>query len=255
MDLKILHNFDKYRIVSYNIANAINIYFVTLVWGENAMADIYIEKCKPSDGQSISQICYRTGYMGEDLSGMGIFDDKVLFSYIFSDYYPLYEIENCFVAIDKSTDNSVVGYIIGTMDSARQLRCYVSRHSWKIIRRIIFCTCWKYPESFRTVCFMAANGLMHRNKGVSQEEFPAHFHINILPEYQNAGIGSKLINAFEEHIAEAGIKGIHLTTSNMNYKAVPFYESRGYSLAYEGKSKVWAKVDNYKTMIFVKKLN
>lgn len=223
--------------------------------GESIMADICIEKCMPKDRKIISEICYKTGYMGEDLSGRAIFDDKILFAYLFSDYYPLYESEHCFVAVEKSSEKSVIGYIIGTNDSARQLRSFISRFSWKIILRMVFYTFWRYPESFRAVCFMGINGLRYRNTSISYEEYPAHFHINILPEYQHAGVGSKLITEFEKHLTEIGAKGIHLTTSNMNYKAVPFYESRGFRLAYEGSSKVWAKVENYKSMIFVKKLN
>ena len=41
-----------------------------------------------------------------------------------------------------------------------------------------------------------------------KDEYPAHFHINILPEYQRVGAGGKLINALFEHYRNKGIKGV-----------------------------------------------
>ncbi|MGE5632854.1 MAG: N-acetyltransferase family protein [Caulobacteraceae bacterium] len=171
------------------------------------MSSIEIRQCRRDDNKSIADICYKTGYMGEDLSGLNAFNDRVLFSYFFSDYYPLYESMHSFVAVDKDKENLVVGYIIGTDNSVRQV----------------------------------------------YKDYPAHLHINILQEYQHSGIGSALINSFEKHMKAIGVRGIHLTTSNKNYKAISFYESKGYHLAFHGSAKVW-KVKDYKSLIYVKKL-
>lgn len=258
--LKDHHFLNKLIITPYNINNSNGIYLpllaiTTVERSECIMTDISIEKCKPQDLEAISEICYSTGYMGEDLSGRGIFEDRTLFCYLFCDYYPVFESSHCFVAVDRDSGNRIVGYIIGTDNTYRQLKNYILRFSMRIVLRMLFITPWKYPESFRAVCFMAVNGLRHGGKSFSSKDFPAHFHINILPQYQRFGIGSRLISTFESHLSEIGIKGVHLTTSNRNYKAIPFYEGRGYNLAYTSASKVWAGVDGYKSMIFVKKLS
>jgi GNAT superfamily N-acetyltransferase len=64
-------------------------------------------------------------------------------------------------------------------------------------------------------------------------EFPAHLHINLLPEYQRFGLGTLLIQYFEDHMRNLGVAGIHLKTTNYNKRAVPFYLKSGYKIVNE----------------------
>jgi ribosomal protein S18 acetylase RimI-like enzyme len=99
-----------------------------------------------------------------------------------------------------------------------------------------------------------------RNAGYDKEkkeilqEYPAHLHINILPEYQHSGTGALLVEALENYLKNKGIRGLHLHTSNHNIKALPFYKKRGYSIISREKDRLWSEVDDYESIVFVKKL-
>jgi hypothetical protein len=70
-----------------------------------------IRSARKSDASAIGEVCYRTGFMGEDLTGTGRFEDPRLFALIFCLYYLWFEADHCFVAEDAG---KVVGYIIGS---------------------------------------------------------------------------------------------------------------------------------------------
>lgn len=60
------------------------------------------------------------------------------------------------------------------------------------------------------------------------EAYPAHFHIDILPEYQRQGWGRKLIEKMCEALRDAGSKGVHLGMEAANGHAEKFYGKVGF---------------------------
>ena len=217
------------------------------------MEEVVIRKCKKEDIKDIINICYRTGYMGEDLTGLDKFNDVYLFGLMFCIYYPLYETDNCFVAVDTK-NQKVAGYIIGTLNSTRQTVNFAITMSMRILIRLLFVTSWKYKEAFKEVLYMVIHNLKMGGPYNLNSNYPSHFHIDILPEYHRLGIGTRLINEFQNHIKKNNIKGIHLRTSNHNFGAVNFYKKNGYKIIYEEKSKMWIGVENYNSIIFSKKI-
>ncbi len=217
------------------------------------MKHFAVRRCTREDEAKITDICYRTGYMGENLTGKKIFNDKKLFGLLFCSYYLRYETENCFVVIDKRNNNTA-GYIIGTMDSRKQLKNFELKMVWRIAIRLFFHTLWVHPESFKCTMGFLFNLDMKDEPENLHDEFPAHLHINISPEYQRSGIGTLLMDAFEKHIRDNSVKGIHLRTSNYNKKALAFYEKRGYTLLYEKEGRAWPGIKKYKNIILDKKL-
>lgn len=225
------------------------------------MPRIEIRKFKKADENDIINICYRTGYMGEDLTGKNLFNDVKLFGYIFCLYYPYYEPEHCFVAVDEDASDKVVGYIIGTPDSKRQELQFAFKMGWRIVLRLIFVTFWRYPGTFRfLIDFALRIGIKYISTSFEYgpknlyNKYPAHLHINILSEYQRYGIGSRLIEKFEQHMKENKVHGIHLRTSNNNHKALPFYIKHGYNKIYEDDITFWKNISDYKNIIFAKEL-
>lgn len=217
------------------------------------MDKILIRKCEKEDQDAILNICYRTGYMGEEMKYTNKFNDVKLFGYLFCFYYVWYETENCFVAIDEES-NKAVGYILGTLDSKKQERTFKIKMIYRIVGRLLFSTLWNHNESFSMVMhFIKSLDLKDEPKDL-YEKYPAHLHINILPEYQHLGIGSKLIDIFESHVKNNKINGVHLRTSNKNIKAVPFYERKGYKVIYVNDSELWKGVSGLKNLIYVKKM-
>lgn len=230
-----------------------NIIFIILqIWDVNYMNNILIRNFREGDEAQILNICYQTGYMGEDLTDRDIFNDIKLFGYLFCSYYYMYEKENCFVAVDKK-ENKVIGYIIGTLNSQIQEKLFIKKMLPKILIRLASCTLWKHSESYRAVKFFIKNLNSYNSTKTIYKEYPAHLHINILNSYQNMGVGGRLVYAFEEHVRKNEVKGIHLRTSNKNLKAVPFYLKVGYKIIGENEDKVWKGTEGYKNLVFGKK--
>ncbi len=61
-------------------------------------------------------------------------------------------------------------------------------------------------------------------------QYPAHLHINILPEAQGKGLGKRLMNEFIELLRCRQVPGVHLGVAAENTQAIGFYESFGFSL-------------------------
>lgn len=54
------------------------------------------------------------------------------------------------------------------------------------------------------------------------------FHLAILPEYQNQGIGSKLLNEAEKQLKKKGAKKVSLFVHIENKKLINFYKKRNW---------------------------
>ena len=214
---------------------------------------IFIRKFQDSDYNDVLNISYKTGYMGNDLNGTGEFDDVKLFGYFFCIYYLIYEKEHCFVAVDKDNNYKVIGYIIGTLNTKVQQHLFLRKMILKISRRMIY-TLFRYPKTLKNILNMSKNKSWKFLPKNFYDNYPVHFHINIISGYQGKGIGNLLLGRFEQHVQENGGTGIHLKTSNKNCKAIRFYQKRGYTKFLEFDDTLWKSVDDYKTIIFVKSL-
>jgi ribosomal protein S18 acetylase RimI-like enzyme len=216
---------------------------------------IAIRKYQPEDLNAVKEITYRTGFKGEDLTGKNFIDDKDLFFLIFIGYYSRYEPDHFFVATDTHS-NAVVGFICGTPDTAAQGRRFRSKIVPRLVFRAITYTSWRYPRTLKTLFQMSAMRYYFDATIVKkmQTEFPAHLHINILPEYQRLGLGTRLIHTFEEHLVNLGVSGVHLETSNHNKKAVRFYKKLGFNIVYETKVVPHPVLDDLRFIGFTKRL-
>ena len=223
------------------------------------MTDIIIRPYRPQDQTALEEITYRTGFQGEDLTGKGFFDDKRLFFLIFIYYYPRYEPQHCFVAVDTRTrTDAVVGFICGTPDTARQRARFLKKVVPRIALRTLLYTVWRYPRTFKALLGMlrlwreVEDG---ESTAAIQAAYPAHLHIDLLAEYQSMGVGTRLMRHFEAHMQGLNVAGIHLQTSNRNRKAVPFYHKMGFELIKETPVQSHPVFDHLSLLTFAKKLN
>jgi len=206
---------------------------------------------RKNDRRAVRNILYRTGFQGEDLAGTGRFNDRRLFSLVHAECYLRYHASDSFVAFDTA-DGRVVGYLLGAPDSAAHDLLFRRRMAWRIIVRSLLVSWWKYPESFRQVRMWAK--LPADEASPFYAGYPAHLHIDILPEYQRMGIGGSLMHLFEERMASQGVPGIHLITSNRNRRALPFYGKAGYSMLEQSAGAYWRDLDGQASVVFAKAL-
>ncbi len=131
----------------------------------------------------------------------------------FCDYYIENEPENCFVLDD---DGKAVGYVICAENYDRYKKIFDEKYLPKTE---------KFGEE-KYNWALRSTDLQQKHK----ERYPAHLHIDLLPEYQRKGFGGKLINALFEHLKSKNICGVMLTTGKTNETACNFYKKYGFEL-------------------------
>ncbi len=219
------------------------------------MSNFIIRKYQPKDFLAIEEIVYRTGYKGEDLTGQGFLDDKRLVFLIFIYYYPKYEPEHCFVAVETQTDQ-VIGFICGTPDTDQQETQFEKLMPWRIGLRSFGYTLWRYPRTFRNI-FRMKNirpDISSKEFGKILLSYPAHLHINLLPEFQRLGLGNRLMQTFLDHLKTLNVSGVHLQTSSYNQKAIPFYQKLGFELVNEAEMNHFL-FDDLNLLTFAKRID
>ncbi|MBR2875607.1 MAG: GNAT family N-acetyltransferase [Clostridia bacterium] len=139
----------------------------------------------------------------------------------FCEYYIEREPENCFVVDD---DGRAVGFII----SAESFEPY------KKVLHEEYCPLVEPLGETKYNWSRASTDIYEDFK----DEYPVHFHINILPEYQRVGAGGKLLNALFDHYKNKSAKGIMLCCSKENEVGLNFYKKYGFTVLKETKDDV-----------------
>ena len=196
----------------------------------------YIRPFHPSDLIYLYRICLQTGDSGKDATNK--YKDPYLLGHFYAAPYAVLEPEVCFVLICNGLP---CGYIVGTKDSQKfYKRCEMD---WFIPLRERY----PYPKDSDNLPDDIIKRLIHKghvpNKDLS--DYPAHLHIDILPEGQGLGMGRKLIETFINRLQEFNVKGVHLLVGKKNTNAILFYEKVGFKRL----------IEYEKAIAFVKKLN
>jgi ribosomal protein S18 acetylase RimI-like enzyme len=166
-------------------------------------------------------ICHRTGDEGQDASA--VMGDRFLLGQVFAAPYLVRDPRWTWVACDGGIP---VGYLLTTPDTRAFLE-WEALH-WKPGLREL------YPlpvpaglSPFETR--LRERG--HRPTGAPEfvDDYPAHFHIDLLPRAQGHKLGSRLIEAFVAQARSERIPGIHLGVGGRNTGAIAFYRKQGFS--------------------------
>ncbi len=164
-----------------------------------------IRKYRPEDFENARFVCLNSegGGMGEELC------EFIL--HIFCDYYLEKEPHNCFVLSDNGR---AVGYIFCAEDFGSFKPVFESEYA-PLVAHL----------GQGSINWAAQAYTLHEKFSA---EYPAHLHIDILPEYQRGGWGGKLLKTLFEHLRSKGIKGVMLTTGTGNNTANNFYQKYGF---------------------------
>ncbi|MGW0434125.1 GNAT family N-acetyltransferase [Micromonospora sp. NPDC003197] len=179
-----------------------------------------IRPYQPGDQNAVHDICIRTADAGQDASGS--YADPDVLPAIFAHPYAELEPELAFVLDDAG---QAVGYVLGTADTAN----FVQRFRTEWLPRVAD----RYPappgEPGTSDEIMAY--LLHTPERMilpDLKDYPAHLHIDLLPAYQRAGHGRKLIDTFTAALRRAGVPGLHLGMVTANESAHAFYRRLGF---------------------------
>jgi len=192
---------------------------------------INIRKYISSDLTSLYKICLETGDSGKNATH--IYTDPDLLGHFYAAPYAVLEPELTFIA---TLDDVPSGYILGTKNSEQfYQRCE---------------TDW-FPELRKRYKLKNANDsspdsniikAIHNGHVLKPElvNYPAHLHIDLLPNTQGKGLGRKMINTFIEELRSLKVSAVHLEVGKKNLGAIAFYKHMGfheiieyeYSIAY-----------------------
>lgn len=185
-----------------------------------ATPEFEIRAYVPADREAIRRICFETGYMGESIEW--IWRDRESFADLVTRYYTDREPESIFVA---TREKRVVGYLTGCVDSERARGAAVAE-----IRRLVLRGALLRP-GFGAFLARAVLDTV-RDRGVRGEalfdaRWPAHLHIDFLPEGRGRGLGRRLMQLWFERLRGLGAPGVHLGTFAENRAAIGFFEGCG----------------------------
>ncbi len=173
-----------------------------------ATAPFTIRRYRPQDREAVREICRVTAHRnrGFELT----FEDPEVFADYWSRYYTDFEPGSCLVA---EIEGRVVGYLLGCHDSRRHARIMGLRILPKVVLRIL----WKLatrqytnPASFRMLRWTIRKS-WREAPAVPLDEYPAHYHCNLLREAQRRNLYTQLVMQFLDELEAAGVRGLHGT--------------------------------------------
>jgi ribosomal protein S18 acetylase RimI-like enzyme len=176
-----------------------------------------IRAYRASDLESVYDICVRTADGGGDARGQ--YSSDRLMGDIFAAPYVTLEPELAHVVDDG--DGNPVGYVLGTADTPRFARRY--RAEW------IPAIEGRYGDDPRDQGMLALHYAPERMIVPELAAYPAHLHIDLLPEWQGQGFGRGLINAFLAGLRASGVARVHLGMEPANTGARAFYDRLGFT--------------------------
>ena len=170
---------------------------------------ITIRNYQTKDKGNLRKICLETSSYPIDTE-----EQKKFLFLLYNDYYTEVEPENCFVAADENDE--AVGYII----CAENFKEYS-----KIFTKFYLPEIKKISISHYLTAVAEMTG--HR---VFSKKYPAHLHIDILPQCQGQGVGTQLIIALKKHLKSKGINSVMLSCGLNNTGAIKFYGKNNFKV-------------------------
>lgn len=183
----------------------------------------HIRKAQPADEDALYHIALLTGDHGKDATALYV--DPKMKGHIFAVPYLRFSPELAFVA---EMNGTVVGYCVGVADT-REFENRLEQDWWPVLQA-------KYPapnpankanwtlDEQRIARFHAPE----QNPETIVTPYPAHLHMNLLPQAQGLGIGVKLLAHWMNQASKLGVKKVHLSVSGENDSAIGFWHSQGF---------------------------
>jgi ribosomal protein S18 acetylase RimI-like enzyme len=178
-----------------------------------------IRQCRPDDLPALNRICLLTGDSGADASQL--YRDPELLGQFYAAPYAMLEPELAFALV---RDDVPYGYVLGARDSAEfYARC--EREWFPALRER-----YPLPEPSDQSPDADIIRLFYKGPRVDHNlaEYPAHLHIDILPEAQGQGWGRRLIERLLGRMRELDVPAVHLYVGKQNTRAIGFYRRVGF---------------------------
>lgn len=173
------------------------------------MAELTIRPYEKKDFRYVQDICMQTSSLKDNDTPL----NRAILCSLYCDYYLDNQAEFCFVAVDEN--DVPQGYILCAADCGDYLT-NMEEYYLPLLRKL------DSGEFFRF------NAQMKVEQRYIREGFTAHLHIDILEEYQEQGVGTRLMETLCNKLQEVGVEGVRLICSKKNVKACEFYKKMGF---------------------------
>jgi ribosomal protein S18 acetylase RimI-like enzyme len=188
--------------------------------------DAVVRAFTARDRAPVREICFRTGFMGDPIEWQ--WRDSTSFSDMFTRYYTDVEPESALVV---EANGEVRGYLLGCVDSRRASNPVIIAGG-HAVRRVIGLRPGTAAVIWRAIWDSASDMALRRLRlpdlDFSDARWPAHFHVDLLPEARGMGLGRRLVEDWLNLLVIRGVGGCHLQTFAENERALSFFRSVGF---------------------------
>ncbi|SNZ21522.1 GNAT family N-acetyltransferase [Cohaesibacter gelatinilyticus] len=182
-----------------------------------------IRKARDDDLGSLYSISLKTGHLGGDAQTLYV--DPDMMGHIYSGPYLMLEPDLAFVIEHQE---KVLGFCVGTLDTY-EFACRQEKQWWPALRR-------KYPKPSKTSRSTwdadQRRAYMIHNPQIPPkdlcEAYPAHLHLNLLPEIQGQGVGNRLFEVWKNNARDLDAAAFHVGVNKDNSRAIRFWAKRGF---------------------------
>lgn len=175
---------------------------------------LVIRPFEPADASDLIDICVRTGAAGEDASHLHT--SPTLLADVYATPYARHDPS---LALVVDNGSRAVGYVLATADT-RVFAEWFSGVWWPSVR--------PEPVAPRDAALVASADDPHRLLLADVDRYPAHLHIDLLPEAQGRGLGRQLMAQAFDRLRQRGVPAVHLALDPANTGAGVFYERLGF---------------------------
>ncbi|WP_235511129.1 GNAT family N-acetyltransferase [Agromyces sp. Root81] len=183
-----------------------------------------IRPYRPADRDQLARICLLTAAEGGDATG--VYSDDALMPEVFALPYVEYAPELAFVVAEG---DRVLGYVIGVADTAAFVEWW--KREWApgfAARHPSPGAATGRDPRFTEAQLIEAGTAPERMLIDELDRYPAHLHIDLLPELQGQGFGRRLIDTLRAALAAQGVPAVHLGMDAANTGARAFYNRLGF---------------------------
>lgn len=181
----------------------------------------FVRTVAESDIDAIYDICVRTADAGGDARGQ--YSSDRLMGDLFAIPYVRLAPEHAYVLDDGR--GQAVGYVLGAPDTVRFAERY--EREWipatadRLPRPAV-------PAESPDDAMLALHHNPRRMVVAEVADYPAHLHIDLLPDWQGKGWGRQLMARFLDSLRAAGVPAVHLAMLSSNVAARSFYDRLGF---------------------------
>ncbi len=181
-----------------------------------------LRKAEWTDYAALNRVCLLTGDSGKDATARE--DDPDLLGLIYAVPYQVFAPDFAFVV---DGPGGVCGYVLGT-PSSETFYARVGREWFPSLARRLNDP---GPDESKWAGSDWARYAIHHPQFVYPpvlSDYPAHGHIDLLPEARGRKIGSRAMRLMMGRLEAAGTSGMHLQVSPSNEGALAFYRTLGF---------------------------